>query len=230
MSGRLRAPRAARSPSWVVDCDPKTIPPEAVFRQARAVDKGEIAVPDASGLGVQLDMDSLLAAHELYRKEALGSRDDAAGALTVRTAADLSRPTAGIAPIAPLVDLAAAPVGTTADSARTPSRPSSPRSGQGDRFEEVAGQQNTSPGAQEVGPRTGTASRRGIDPGLLQDLPYRASGHLDPGHKQFVMHPPAAPRGILPSQAQCQGADGVHSARPARALQPRTGRVVAPDP
>uniref|UniRef100_A0AAU3GQT8 glucarate dehydratase n=1 Tax=Streptomyces sp. NBC_01401 TaxID=2903854 RepID=A0AAU3GQT8_9ACTN len=38
---------------------------------------GEIAVPDAPGLGVELDMDRLLAAHELYRKQALGARDDA---------------------------------------------------------------------------------------------------------------------------------------------------------
>ncbi len=42
----------------------------------RIVD-GEIAVPDAPGLGVALDMDRLLAAHELYRKKALGARDDA---------------------------------------------------------------------------------------------------------------------------------------------------------
>ncbi|WP_329297978.1 glucarate dehydratase [Streptomyces sp. NBC_00659] len=42
----------------------------------RIVD-GEIAVPDAPGLGVELDMDRLLAAHELYLKEALGARDDA---------------------------------------------------------------------------------------------------------------------------------------------------------
>jgi glucarate dehydratase len=43
----------------------------------RIVD-GEIALPDAPGLGVRLDMDRLLAAHELYLKEALGARDDAA--------------------------------------------------------------------------------------------------------------------------------------------------------
>ncbi|MFD5813759.1 enolase C-terminal domain-like protein [Streptomyces sp. NPDC127038] len=42
----------------------------------RIVD-GEIAVPDAPGLGIRLDMDRLLAAHELYLKEALGARDDA---------------------------------------------------------------------------------------------------------------------------------------------------------
>ncbi|MEU4657972.1 enolase C-terminal domain-like protein [Streptomyces sp. NPDC023723] len=40
---------------------------------------GEIAVPDAPGLGVRLDPDRLLAAHELYRSKALGARDDAVG-------------------------------------------------------------------------------------------------------------------------------------------------------
>jgi glucarate dehydratase len=40
---------------------------------------GEIALPDAPGLGVRLDMDRLLAAHELYLQEALGARDDAVG-------------------------------------------------------------------------------------------------------------------------------------------------------
>jgi glucarate dehydratase len=40
---------------------------------------GEIPVPDAPGLGVTLDMDRLLAAHELYRTKALGARDDAIG-------------------------------------------------------------------------------------------------------------------------------------------------------
>ncbi|MDH6221624.1 enolase C-terminal domain-like protein [Streptomyces pseudovenezuelae] len=42
----------------------------------RIVD-GEIAVPDAPGLGVHLDENRLLAAHELYREKALGARDDA---------------------------------------------------------------------------------------------------------------------------------------------------------
>lgn len=44
----------------------------------RIVD-GEIAVPKAPGLGVELDMDRLLAAHDLYREKALGARDDAVG-------------------------------------------------------------------------------------------------------------------------------------------------------
>jgi glucarate dehydratase len=38
---------------------------------------GEIAVPTAPGLGVQLDRDALAAAHELYLKHGLGARDDA---------------------------------------------------------------------------------------------------------------------------------------------------------
>lgn len=44
----------------------------------RIVD-GEVAVPDAPGLGVRIDMDRLLAAHDLYREKALGARDDAVG-------------------------------------------------------------------------------------------------------------------------------------------------------
>ncbi|MFE3600476.1 enolase C-terminal domain-like protein [Streptomyces sp. NPDC059142] len=39
---------------------------------------GEIAVDDTPGLGVQLDMDRLLSAHELYREKNLSGRDDAA--------------------------------------------------------------------------------------------------------------------------------------------------------
>ncbi|MFI8192749.1 enolase C-terminal domain-like protein [Streptomyces sp. NPDC085946] len=40
---------------------------------------GEIAVPDTPGLGVRLDEDRLLAAHELYREKRLSGRDDAVG-------------------------------------------------------------------------------------------------------------------------------------------------------
>ncbi|MFJ8630409.1 enolase C-terminal domain-like protein [Streptomyces sp. NPDC093568] len=43
------------------------------------VNGGEVAVPDTPGLGVDLDMDRLLAAHELYREKALSGRDDAVG-------------------------------------------------------------------------------------------------------------------------------------------------------
>ncbi|MFJ9722354.1 enolase C-terminal domain-like protein [Streptomyces sp. NPDC101209] len=40
---------------------------------------GEVAVPDTPGLGVRLDRERLMAAHELYRAEALSGRDDAIG-------------------------------------------------------------------------------------------------------------------------------------------------------
>jgi glucarate dehydratase len=40
---------------------------------------GVIAVPDRPGLGVELDMAQIEAAHRLYNERALGARDDAAG-------------------------------------------------------------------------------------------------------------------------------------------------------
>ncbi|MGF0175579.1 enolase C-terminal domain-like protein [Streptomyces sp. Marseille-Q5077] len=40
---------------------------------------GEVAVPDTPGLGIRLDMDRLLAAHELHKEKALSGRDDAVG-------------------------------------------------------------------------------------------------------------------------------------------------------
>jgi glucarate dehydratase len=42
-----------------------------------ALSGGCLAVPDAPGLGVTLDLEQVEAAHELYRREALGARDDA---------------------------------------------------------------------------------------------------------------------------------------------------------
>ncbi|WP_207840933.1 glucarate dehydratase [Williamsia soli] len=40
---------------------------------------GYLSVPDRPGLGVDLDMDQVEAAHELYLREGLGSRDDSVG-------------------------------------------------------------------------------------------------------------------------------------------------------
>jgi len=40
---------------------------------------GEVAVPDTPGLGVRLDRDRLIEAHELYKEQALSGRDDAVG-------------------------------------------------------------------------------------------------------------------------------------------------------
>ncbi len=36
-------------------------------------------VPTKPGLGVELDMDQVMKAHELYQKHGLGARDDAMG-------------------------------------------------------------------------------------------------------------------------------------------------------
>jgi glucarate dehydratase len=38
-----------------------------------------VTIPRAPGLGIQLDEDRLLAAHQLYQEHALGARDDSAG-------------------------------------------------------------------------------------------------------------------------------------------------------
>ena len=40
---------------------------------------GHLTVPDRPGLGVELDMEQVEAAHQLYRSEGLGARDDAIG-------------------------------------------------------------------------------------------------------------------------------------------------------
>ena len=64
-----------------------------------------------------------------------------------------------------------------------------PRPGQGDRLEEVTGQQGPGPGAQEIGPRGGTTPGHRAGPGLVQDLPDGGSGDHYPGHQQLAMHP-----------------------------------------
>ena len=40
---------------------------------------GMVQVPAKPGLGVELDMDRVMKAHELYQKHGLGARDDAMG-------------------------------------------------------------------------------------------------------------------------------------------------------
>ena len=43
------------------------------------IENGEVKVPDAPGLGIELDLEQVEAAHQLYLEKALGGRDDAAG-------------------------------------------------------------------------------------------------------------------------------------------------------
>jgi len=52
---------------------------QRITRDPLTIADGFVTVPDRPGLGVELDMDQVEAAHELYLREGLGSRDDAAG-------------------------------------------------------------------------------------------------------------------------------------------------------
>jgi glucarate dehydratase len=50
---------------------------QGLTRRPLRIEGGAIAVPEAPGLGVELDPDALAAGHELYREHGLGARDDA---------------------------------------------------------------------------------------------------------------------------------------------------------
>ena len=49
---------------------------QAITTNPYTIVDGYLTVPDAPGLGVQLDESAVAAAHELYKREGLGSRDD----------------------------------------------------------------------------------------------------------------------------------------------------------
>jgi glucarate dehydratase len=50
---------------------------QRITKQPYQIVDGYLSVPDKPGLGVELDMDAVSAAHELYQHEGLGGRDDA---------------------------------------------------------------------------------------------------------------------------------------------------------
>jgi glucarate dehydratase len=50
---------------------------QRITTEPYAIIDGYLTVPDKPGLGVELDMDAVNAANELYQREGLGSRDDA---------------------------------------------------------------------------------------------------------------------------------------------------------
>ncbi|MBL8925149.1 MAG: glucarate dehydratase [Pseudonocardia sp.] len=52
---------------------------DRLTKKPLTIEGGEITLPTAPGLGVELDLERVHAAHELYQKESLGARDDAAG-------------------------------------------------------------------------------------------------------------------------------------------------------
>ena len=51
---------------------------QGLTQQPLEIVDGHIAVPETPGLGVSLDRDRLVEAHELYLEHGLGARDDAA--------------------------------------------------------------------------------------------------------------------------------------------------------
>ena len=50
---------------------------QALTRSPLLIREGRIEVPSTPGLGVELDMDAVMRAHQLYRQHGLGARDDA---------------------------------------------------------------------------------------------------------------------------------------------------------
>ena len=71
---------AAAAPGHVTAIDTHWIwqDGQRLTRAPFAIRGGRIAVPTTPGLGVELDMDAVEAAHALYRRHGLGARDDAA--------------------------------------------------------------------------------------------------------------------------------------------------------
>jgi glucarate dehydratase len=51
---------------------------QRLTRDPLRIEGGEVALPDAPGLGVEIDEERLDAANRLYREHGLGDRDDAA--------------------------------------------------------------------------------------------------------------------------------------------------------
>ncbi|MFI7233144.1 hypothetical protein ACIBO5_59050 [Nonomuraea angiospora] len=83
----------------------------------------------------------------------------------------------------------------------------------GDGLDEVAGRQRASWGAQKVGPGRGRPLGCRINAFPLEDLPDRGRRNRDAERGELSVHPPVAPRWILPDQAQDEGTDGTDGSR-----------------
>ncbi|MCL6572692.1 MAG: glucarate dehydratase [Bacillus sp. (in: Bacteria)] len=73
---------AAAAPGKITAIDTHWIWQEGIERltvEPMKIEGGKIAIPNKPGLGIDIDMDQVLKAHELYKQEALGGRDDAIG-------------------------------------------------------------------------------------------------------------------------------------------------------
>lgn len=73
---------AAAAPGKITAIDTHWIWQEGNQRLTKepfAIKGGLVQVPQKPGLGVEIDMDQVMKAHELYQKHGLGARDDAMG-------------------------------------------------------------------------------------------------------------------------------------------------------
>lgn len=70
---------AAAAPGKITAIDTHWIWQDGQYltKEPLKIEGGMIAVPDKPGLGIEIDMDAIAKAHELYKAHGLGSRDDA---------------------------------------------------------------------------------------------------------------------------------------------------------
>jgi glucarate dehydratase len=73
---------AAAVPGNVTAIDTHWIWQEGIERLTKnpyKIEDGHLAIPSKPGLGLEIDMEEVQKAHEIYLKEGLGARDDAIG-------------------------------------------------------------------------------------------------------------------------------------------------------
>ena len=75
------------------------------------------------------------------------------------------------------------------------------------RGEEIARQDRLGLGAQELRPGRVCSSRRGVDPGILQDFPHGRRRYLRSQADQLTVDPAVSPAGVLAGQPEDQGPD-----------------------
>ena len=102
-----------------------------------------------------------------------------------------------------------------------------PSAGQGSGFEEVGGEDRVRLAAQKRRPGLAFSAGYGFDTGVLEDLPDRRRGDLDPKGGQFAVDAPVAPAGVFMRQPQDQPLDAANGGRSAGPLGPGRPCVVA---
>ena len=80
--------------------------------------------------------------------------------------------------------------------------------------DEVDGEDAAGLRGKELLPGRAGAAGRGIDPGVVQDLPHRGGGDRVAEPDQLALHPPVPPRGILRRHADHELADRGRRGRP----------------